>query len=182
MSITSAKTGATDISLALDNNYMEPIATTLVGSGGVNQVTFNDIPQNYKHLQLRVFTQSGGDNIGIQLNSDVGSNYNYHYLVGNGTTASSDSSFTPGTTTYLYLGYTGGSGWFNSICDILDYTNTNKYKVSRTLSGSDHNGSGTVFLTSGLWRNTNAINSLKVFEVNGSLPQYSRISLYGIKG
>ena len=54
MSITSAKSGATGISLALDNNFMEPIASTLVGSGGSSVITFNDIPQTYKHLQLRV--------------------------------------------------------------------------------------------------------------------------------
>ena len=49
MTISSVKTGAVGLSLALDNNYMEPIATTLVGSGGVNQITFNDIPQSYNN-------------------------------------------------------------------------------------------------------------------------------------
>ena len=53
MSITSAKTGSTSLSLALENNFMEPIASTLVGAGGVSTVTFNDIPQTYKHLQIR---------------------------------------------------------------------------------------------------------------------------------
>ncbi len=52
MSITSAKTGSTSLSLALENNFMEPIASTLVGAGGVSTVTFNDIPQTYKHLQV----------------------------------------------------------------------------------------------------------------------------------
>ena len=35
MAISGIRTGETGISLALDNNYMEPIATTLVGSGTV---------------------------------------------------------------------------------------------------------------------------------------------------
>ena len=57
MSITSAKTGSTSLSLALENNFMEPIASTLVGSGGVSTVTFNDIPQTYKHLQIRCISR-----------------------------------------------------------------------------------------------------------------------------
>ena len=60
MSITSVKSGATGISLALDNNFMEPIATTLVGSTTVNVVTFNDIPQTYKHLQIRAISRRTG--------------------------------------------------------------------------------------------------------------------------
>jgi len=54
MSITSAKTGATGISLALENNFMEPIASTLVGASGSAIIEFNDIPQTYKHLQIRL--------------------------------------------------------------------------------------------------------------------------------
>ena len=50
MSITSVKSGATGISLALDNNFMEPIATTLVGSGGANTIIFNRFPLIQKHL------------------------------------------------------------------------------------------------------------------------------------
>ena len=52
MSITSVKSGSGGISLALDNNYMEPIATMVVSATSVNSITFNDIPQIYKHLQL----------------------------------------------------------------------------------------------------------------------------------
>mgnify|MGYP000739741444 CR=1 FL=1 len=51
MSISSAKSGGTGISLALDNNFMEPIASS---TGGSSTIVFNDIPQGYKHLQIRM--------------------------------------------------------------------------------------------------------------------------------
>jgi len=45
--------------LSADNNYMETIASTLVGSGGASTVTFSNIPQGYKHLQIRGITKDG---------------------------------------------------------------------------------------------------------------------------
>lgn len=194
MSITSAKSGATGISLALDNNYMEPIATTLVGSGGVNQVTFNDIPQNYKHLQLRIFAQTNRGTYGIEelrlvFNGDVSLNYRTHTLYGDGSAAAASTNLsyhillgdgTYGTTT----GGTFGAG----VVDILDYSNTSKYTTTRHLSGVDINGTiagygGRVGLNSGLWLDSSAVNSIKISPNNGTLlSQYSRFSLYGIKG
>ena len=72
MSITSLKTGGTGLSLALDNNYMEPIATTLLSSTS-NAVVFNDIPQTYKHLQIRtsVAANNSSSSIKVILNSDT---------------------------------------------------------------------------------------------------------------
>ena len=74
MSITSLKTGTTGLSAALDNNYMEPIATTVVGSGGVASIAFNDIPQIYKHLQIRGIGRTANavtdENIVLQFNFD----------------------------------------------------------------------------------------------------------------
>jgi hypothetical protein len=68
------------------------------------------------------------------------------------------------------------------IIDILDYTNTNKYKTVRSLGGYDNNGSGYTALFSGLWLNTAAITSIQVGALYVSDNIYSRISVYGIKG
>jgi hypothetical protein len=70
-----------------------------------------------------------------------------------------------------------------AVCDILDYTNTNKYKTVRSLSGHDQNGSGYVTLMSGSWRNTAAITSITILRDSGgaNLTQYSQFALYGIK-
>lgn len=191
MSVTSAKSGATGISLALDNNYMEPIATTVVGSSGANVVIFNDIPQTYKHLQIRGIARSsagttGGDYPYIKFNSDNTSgtiNYSYHRLIGDGATVAASGS---GSSDFILGGYIPMNSYTNIygtfVIDILDYANTNKFKTLRTLNGYDANGSGTVSFMSGCWQNTDAINSITINQGGNNFTQYSRFSLYGIKG
>lgn len=190
MSITSAKSGATGISLALDNNFMEPIASTLVGSGGVNTVIFNDIPQNYKHLQIRFLTKSSyttgtSDSLYGYFNQDSGTTYSYHFLRGNGAAASASGDV---STSFMWLGNqaNSGTGTTNTfgvgVCDILDYSNTSKNKTIRSLQGYDTNGDGFVVLSSSCWRSVDSVTSLKFIFGNGNIAQYSRFSLYGIKG
>jgi hypothetical protein len=64
----------------------------------------------------------------------------------------------------------------------LDYTNTNKNKVYRTLGGFDANGSGEQGLFSGLWMSTSAITSIDLITNSGSWTSSSSFALYGIKG
>lgn len=193
MSITSAKSGATGISLALDNNYMEPIATTVVGAGGVNTIVFNDIPQGYKHLQIRgiIKTDRSGtsDYYKLKFNSDVtNTNYSYHELKGNGTsvlTEAGANSTTQVAVERIAAGQQAASTFGATVVDILDYTNINKYKTVRYLTGFEDNSSNTgqIILGSGLWLSTVAITRLDLSPGGGTLfSQYSRISLYGIKG
>lgn len=70
------------------------------------------------------------------------------------------------------------------VWDILDYTNTSKYKTLRCLYGTENNSgySNEVGLNSTLWLSTNAVTSLQI-AVNGfNLPQHSSLALYGVKG
>ena len=189
MSITSVKSGSGGISLALDNNYMEPIATTVVGSTAVGIITFNDIPQGYKHLQIRCMARSNrsasGEDTSLIINGDSSANYAWHYIYGDGTSATAAASTsTTNILTPSVPAASATSGIFGAmIIDILDYSNTNKYKTIRSLGGEDRNGSGDVELESGLWMSTNAITSISIFpRVLNSFVQYSRFSLYGIKG
>ena len=187
MSVTSAKSGATGISLALDNNYMEPIATTLVGSSGATAISFNDIPQTYKHLQIRMIAfGDSGANVNLTINSDSGTNYSYHRLSGNGSAASATNvtSFTSAfLTDATFNGLEPTTYPSVSVVDILDYTNSNKNKTIRVLTGIDKNGvGGSIQIFSNAWYSTSSIVSLKLFGNGGNLNQYSRFSLYGIKG
>jgi hypothetical protein len=195
MSITSVKSGATGISLALDNNFMEPIATTLVGSGGVSSIIFNDIPQTYKHLQIRGIargTISTEIRVGffIQLNSDTGNNYSRHNIIGDGATVEANGSASQasmfGASWMLPSANAIASNYGAFIIDFLDYTNTTKNKTGRMLIGFDNNGTtgstGRVGLDSGMWMNTNAITSITILPYANNWSQYSRFSLYGIKG
>ncbi len=176
--------------LSADNNYMETIASTLVGSGGASTVTFSNIPQGYKHLQIRGITKDGytggnGNNTGIYVNGDTSANYAIHYMLsysGGAETGSSSSN------TFIIANWgasstTGANCFGAGIIDILDYSNTNKYKTTRTLTGVEDASVGQIRFWSGLWMNTAAITSLTLFPLNSaSYVQYSRFSLYGIKG
>lgn len=165
-------------------NSYESIAVSSVGSGGASSVTFSSIPGTYTHLQLRgIFNSATQPQALLRFNSDSGSNYSYHQIEGNGTSAIAGA----GTSTTSIIHFVNGiesttSAGSTFVVDILDYANTNKYKTTRALTGTDKNGSGQIFLVSGNWRNTNAVTDISVTTNSGTFAQYTQIALYGIKG
>jgi hypothetical protein len=165
-------------------NSYESIATTTVGIGGVTSVTFSSIPSTYTHLQVRVIANApiGVDLIKMRTNSNT-TNYGLHWLTGNGSSASS-SSATSASAIYVADVATSSNQFSASVIDILDYTNTNKYKVIRSLAGYDSNGSGSIRLWSGAnYSDLTAVTSLTFLLDSGlSFAQYSSFALYGIKG
>lgn len=176
---------------AVTNSY-ESIATVLVGSGGTGSISFSSIPSTFKHLQIRAIAREldGGQTnasqqIVIRLNSDSGSNYAIHRLVGDGSGAGADgySSQTNMAATGIPGNSTTASVFGASIIDILDYQNTNKNKTMRTLTGTDLNGSGAIWFSSGLWQSTSAVNAITLTALSSrNFAQYSHFALYGIKG
>jgi hypothetical protein len=187
---TNGLTGSKYDTASADNYYMEPIATTLVGGTAVSSITFTGIPATYKHLQVRYLARTsrsaGSEDLIMQFNSDTGSNYSTHYVLsaGSGTPAAGGAS----TQTFMYIPTTTSSTATTSIfgvgvVDILDYANTSKYKTMRALGGEDRNGSGTVALESGLWQNTSTISAVTLKTISSNnFVEYSRFSLYGIRG
>jgi hypothetical protein len=163
----------------------ESIATVTVGSGGQATISFTSIPSTYEHLQIRVLGRSAfvddTDNLSLKLNGSSSAS-GWHILRGNGSAASA-----LGYTIYLpaapyFPAANQSSSIFGaSVIDILDYKNTNKYKVWRALGGADHNGSGNITLTSGLYQSTSAITSIDLSFNNGNAAQYSHFALYGCK-
>jgi hypothetical protein len=160
---------------------MEPIATTLVGSGGTNNITFNDIPQTYKHLQVRAIARADGNSATLQFNGDNGSNYAYHGFYGDGASVTAFNGIN-NTKPDIMITSSAANIFSAAVIDILDYSNTNKNKTVRSLAGTDANGSGFLALYSALWQSTIAITSIKFMPFSGNFAQYSRFSLYGIKG
>lgn len=171
----------------------ESIQTVTVGSGGSSTITFSSIPNTYKHLQIRAIARGGSastlDAIKLTFNGD-GSSSNYvtlHQLYGSGSgTPASQSSTSNG---WIYQSYITGANATSNVfgtfvTDIFDYSSTNKNKTTRTLAGSDQNGSGFVTFGSGLWMNSStAINSITMVVDGGSnFAQPSQFALYGIKG
>ena len=182
--------GSLSEGVAPSTTSYESIATVTVGAGGSSAIDFTSITSSYTHLQIRAIGRSSGGTTGggfiiVRFNSDSSSNYAYHLLGGDG---SGMAVFGGGNQTEMVserypLNSDGSSSIFGaSIIDILDYKDTNKYKTLRSFGGFDANGSGAVYMDSGLWRNTNAITSINLTMYLGNFVQYSQVALYGIKG
>lgn len=171
-------------------NSYESISTVTVGAGGSSSISFTSIPSTYKHLQIRgIGRDSAAVNdytvILMQFNSDTGSNYARHNLYGNGSAAGSggSTSTTSIRAGVMPLNSTTASCFGANVFDILDYTNTNKYKTIRGLSGTDTNTTTDyVQLTSGVWMSTSAVTSITLTSGSANFMQYSQFALYGIKG
>jgi hypothetical protein len=174
----------------------DSIATTTVGSGGASSITFSSIPSTYTHLQIRalskVDTTTNSDAYSfIQFNSDTTyTNYYTHYIYGTGTAAGAGGNQSSGYTGGAiidtpYSGANQTSVFAGSVTDVLDYTNTNKYKTVRSLSGWDANGAtggSWITLLSALWLNTSAVSSITITCPTKTFAQYSQFALYGVKG
>jgi hypothetical protein len=174
----------------------ESIQTHIVGSGGQSSITFSSIPSTYKHLQIRLLAQTnrgtyGIDQMNMRFNSDSGSNYSWHTLVGQGAGTPNANAAVSQTVIQAgegSIGTTTGGTFGVGVIDILDYANTNKYKTSRMLSGVDLNGTvgglgGWITFSSGNWRSNSAITNISLGPTVGTLfSQYSHFALYGIKG
>jgi len=170
----------------VDNGAMFPLGEFTLAAAQAN-VEFTNIPQTYTHLQLRAFTRatSGSfQNVIMRMNSDTGSNYNWHYLEGTGSGTPISSNSPNDTSIYLAQepGSTQATGIFGTfIVDILDYKNTNKFKTVRSLSGVDANGSGRTQFWSGAWRSSSAITSILLrSDASNNFAENTQFALYGV--
>jgi len=190
MAISSMKTGLIKRSLLVGNpsfipTSYESIATVTVGSGGSATVSFTSIPSTYTHLQLRWIGRNTSTNSTIvKIGFDSADTTYWHLLYGDGGSAgaSAESEANPRIGN-IPLSSQTASAFGAGITDILDYTNTNKYKTLRSLAGYDVNGSGGyVLMYSGLWKSTAAITTMTISAGANNFAQYSQFALYGIKG
>lgn len=147
-------------------------------------VTFSDIPQTYTDLVIvsnfaRV--TSNGQNLGMRINGDTGSNYSTTYLEGNGSSGGCGKN---SNDNYGRVGAVGG-GFALSTSDlpmvalhIIDYTNTATNKTTLSRYGQSGTITGISFV---LWRSTAAINSISLSTFNtGQFGSGSTFKLYGI--
>ena len=172
---------------AFDPAGFESIATGTVGAGSTSSViTFSSIPSTYAHLQLRMFARGTiSERLDVRFNNDSGAtNYDNHRMNGNGSTVGADARINYSALWVSSRGYGVPSTALIGaaiVMDILDYTNTNKYKVTRTLSGVELNNSNSdIEFTSGSWKNTAAVNRIDISIPASTLAQYSHFALYGV--
>ena len=173
---SSASNSATIADLV--NGY-DALADVTIGTA-VSSVTFSGIPTGYQTLELRSMARSTGNGDAlVTLNGTSAARR--HVLYGSGSGSGDAGSAADGyvlTTT----GSTAVAGNFGpNILQIIDYADTNKTKVIRSLGGNDNNGSGNVVFTSGLWTTTDALTSITLTAATGNWAVYTHFALYGIK-
>lgn len=188
-SAASSASSSVTPSFAQGNFYS--IQTASFPSAAAN-ATFNSIPQTYKHLQIRAYVlaaSAGAHDVYINFNGDSGTNYNNHYLLGNGSGYVNGATIS--ATKVNLSGNAAGNGsyplYFSTfIVDIYDYARTDKFKTTRNIMGfTDYAAAWninteTVGATSSMWRSTNAITSMVITPDSGNFVQYSHIALYGM--
>jgi hypothetical protein len=162
----------------------ELIESSFISTSGVFQVDFANLPQTYKHLQLRIVMRDASSGPVVEkigFNNNLSTVYDTHNLQGNGSSVISNMILNQDTIqAWRSPGSNAASNIFScTIVDILDYTSSTKNTTTRSLyvfTGSTNE----IALRSGAWRNTAAITSVKVY--TGGLAIGSRLSIYGIKG
>lgn len=189
----SGLTGKSSVrSLAAASGYplrqaFDLIETITVGSGGAASVTFSNIPQTYRHLQVRGIAQSTTNALDywittlvFRINGDTGTNYAYHRIRRDGTSltmtgVTGQNSIAASPVPSIYYANTYGPVFI----DIMDYTAA-KNKTVHTTGGSKISGDGMLLYGAGLWLNTAAVTSLTLLQGTGNLNQHSTFSLYGV--
>jgi hypothetical protein len=158
----------------------EKIATTTLGSDTAS-VTLSSIPSTYTDL---VFIMNGSDTgsvqLGIQFNSDTGSNYSMNNMTGNGTLVQAYTGAIYNLIQFGYDAYLNSGFNYNNVINIQNYSNTTTYK---TLIGRANNGNTGVTATVGLWRSSSAITSMTLLQSYGSssFKTGTTFTIYGIK-
>lgn len=169
----------------------EHIATAF-GSGTSGTITFSNIPQTYKHLQLRIIARhedGSSDQVEynyLRFNGVTTNTYTIHGLSSYGAEGYNQAS----SGGQMFVGYSnspasGANQHAAALCDISDYAVTTKNKTIMSLTGGGNDSGSRMSLFSGAYYSTDAITSLSIISPNTTTRPFrttSRFSLYGIKG
>jgi hypothetical protein len=153
------------------------INSVTVGSGGAASITFNSIPQTYTDLIVKFSTKeesTGAWQILVDFNNTT-ANRTHRRLQGNGASASSSNASNILAATSVGIPPFGSGEMY-----IPNYTSSNNKSVSID-SVSEYNATESYqMLTAGLWSDSSAITSIKLYVNGGDIAEYSTAYLYGI--
>ena len=145
-----------------------------------SSVTFSNIPQNYRDLVFSMNGQTGSNaNVIYRINSDSGTNYSHVHMTGSTGASSGAGTFAEAYATY---GSALSGTRFIVNLNILDYSTTDKHKISLVRNGYTNLSSVQMVEAQAIrWINTSAITTI-VFSTNaGSFASGSTFTLYGIE-
>jgi hypothetical protein len=148
-----------------------PISSQSVS--GVSSVSFTSIPSTYTDLKVVYNGYNDAPLVRMDFNGDT-SNQSVTMVMGNGSTAASARYSTP----YLYVWTPDANAYFTFIVNIMNYSNTTKYKSWLSRCDIAHGAGGPTAAT-GTWRSNSAIN--RVDFTTTSLTMSGTFTLYGIK-
>ena len=138
--VNSLGSSASSASAALttDNSYAS--IATANATGTASAIYFNNIPQNYTHLQLRGISRSASTNLAdyivLQYNGSSGNVYSAHSIEGDGSVARYTAvASTNGAAPFMPGNSSTANNVGGYIIDILEYTNRNKNKTMRVVGG-----------------------------------------------
>jgi hypothetical protein len=163
------------------------LASYTVGSGGISEVSFLAIPQNYTDLVIKVSartTRTGfiNDSLLVRFNGST-TTYTYRSVYGLNGTASSVSGSSNQATYALDAPSAAANTFSNGELYIPNYTSSNYKSVSVDSVSEDNAATGPIVeLRAFLWSTTAAITSIGLFPETGpNFAEHSTFSLYGIK-
>lgn len=160
---------------------------TITLSGVAQSITFSNIPQGYRNLEIRYRSRGtyGSYYPGIQMTTNLGTISARHYMYWDGS--AKGSGYATGGNVY-YLGSHPGANvesdiYSASIVRVLDYSSLTKNKVFKSFGGAMDNASAEGGIFSGILVSTSPITSLTFQEgdTNYKLAAGSTWSLYGEK-
>jgi hypothetical protein len=157
-----------------------PLATVTLSSNS-SSVTFSNIPGIFKDLVLignwsNSSTASAGR---LQVNGDTGANYNGVWMTGTGSAANSGSESSQ-TSARIAGASVGPDNAYTNVVTLhfMDYAATDKHKTILSRFGSASRETQT---TASRWASTNAITSIRFFDILGQTFQTgATFSLYGV--
>jgi hypothetical protein len=151
--------------------YVQLNNITLAASS--SSITFNNIPQNYRDLVLvgRFNGTDAATLVTLRFNGDS-SNYT-------GVQAYGSASPGSNTVTTQNFGAVYGSFLSGVITQIMDYSATDKHKVTLQRFGNTQNSE--VSMAAYRWASTAVITSISFFPNAGVISASSNFTLYGIE-
>ena len=159
------------------------LAEVNVGSGGAASIDFNNIPQNYTDLVLKLSARATQDTVQAYMTfNGTSANRSSRMLYGNGSSAASEPS---STLIYAYGNINASARTANTFANaeyyIPNYSGSNPKSLS-TDAVEENNGTlAFSSMVASLWNSVTAITSISLVSGLGNFAQYSTATLYGVK-
>jgi hypothetical protein len=150
-------------------------------SSTASTITFSSISGAYRDLVCVVSAKKessmGGNVVEISFNGDATNNYQNVEMAGSGSATQSNSLPYSGVLT-AWLQVIDETTPNTIVCNILDYSTTDKHKS--TLTRSSHSTYGTTAMAS-MWQSTSAVTSVAIKRNGGAnFAAGSTFALYGV--